>query len=172
MSLAHISMVARYCCDVYYRISLLLGCPPPYHSPIAYASVSKHPLFYTRLNDAGTSFEPERNVITYAYGLDGGSSVAADSEGNVYAVWHAPQPGGASGEAGRAVFIARSRDQGETFDREAMALPEPTTGACGCCGLRAFASQMGAVYILYRAASPSGSRAETLLVSRAHGSDF
>src|SRR5437879_9223620 len=28
----------------------------------------KHPLLYTRLNDAGTAFEPERNVITYAYG--------------------------------------------------------------------------------------------------------
>jgi hypothetical protein len=42
------------------------------------------PLFYTRLNDAGAAFEPERNVITYAYGLDGGSSVAADPQGNVY----------------------------------------------------------------------------------------
>src|SRR6266566_1244039 len=57
------------------------------------ASDAKQPLFYTRLNDAGTAFEPERNVITYAYGLDGGSSVAADPEGNVYVAWHAPKPG-------------------------------------------------------------------------------
>ena len=30
------------------------------------------PFLYTRLNDAGASFEPERNLITYAAGLDGG----------------------------------------------------------------------------------------------------
>src|SRR5580765_7211653 len=86
------------------------------------------PLFYTRLNDAGTAFEPERNVITYAYGLDGGSSVAADPQGNVYVVWHAPGPGNTNGEAGRAVFIARSSDDGKTFQRETAALVQ-TTGA-------------------------------------------
>src|SRR6266481_7260050 len=32
------------------------------------SSDRKQPLFYTRLNDAGAAFEPERNVITYAYG--------------------------------------------------------------------------------------------------------
>ena len=51
------------------------------------------PLFYTRLNESGRAFEPERNIITYAYGLDGGSSVTADSHGNVHVVWHAPKPG-------------------------------------------------------------------------------
>jgi hypothetical protein len=131
----------------------------------------RHPLFYTRLNDAGTAFEPERNVITYAYGLDGGSSVAADLQGNVYAIWHAPQPGGTNGEADRAVFVARSNDEGKTFSREARAISEPT-GACGCCGLRAFADSGGAVYILYRAASMSGTRDETLLRSRGPRADF
>src|SRR5437899_2508046 len=53
----------------------------------------KTPLFYTRMNDGATAFEPQRNVITYAYGLDGGSSVAADPQGNVFVVWHAPKPG-------------------------------------------------------------------------------
>jgi len=67
----------------------------------AASSDRKQPLFYTRLNDAGAAFEPERNVITYAYGLDGGSSVAADPQGNVYVTWHAPQPGNTNGEAGR-----------------------------------------------------------------------
>src|SRR5579875_2903044 len=41
-------------------------------------------MFYTRLNDKGTAFEPQRNVITSAKGLDGGGSVAADDSGNVY----------------------------------------------------------------------------------------
>jgi hypothetical protein len=134
-------------------------------------SANKQPLFYARLNDEGTGFEPERNVITYAYGLDGGSSVAADREGNVYVAWHAPKPGNTNGEAGRAVFVARSRDEGKTFRPETLATSRPT-GACGCCGLRAFADNSGAVYILYRAAAEQTNRNETLLISRNHGVDF
>ena len=42
------------------------------------------PMLYARLNEAETAFEPERDLITYAAGLDGGGSVAADPEGNVY----------------------------------------------------------------------------------------
>src|SRR5262249_43476538 len=38
------------------------------------------PMLYTRLNEAGTAFEPERDVITAARGLDGGGSVAADDQ--------------------------------------------------------------------------------------------
>jgi hypothetical protein len=132
--------------------------------PTHEASGDKHPLYYTRLNDAGAAFEPERNVITYAYGLDGGSSVAADPHGNVYVVWHAPQPGNTNGEAGRAVFVARSSDEGKTFQRETTAISKPT-GACACCGMRAFADSSGAAYILFRAATENVNRDETLLVS-------
>src|SRR5205085_4697617 len=126
---------------------------------------SQKPLLYTRVNDAGTAFGPERNVITYGYGLDGGSSVAADPQGNVYVVWHAPKPGNTNGEAGRAVFVARSTDEGKTFQRETLATSKPT-GACGCCGLRAFADDAGTLYILYRAAAEQVNRNETLLISR------
>jgi hypothetical protein len=42
-----------------------------------------NPMLYARLNDAGDAFEPQRNVISRYYGLDGGGSVAADREGNV-----------------------------------------------------------------------------------------
>jgi hypothetical protein len=129
------------------------------------------PLLYTRLNDSGTSFEPERNVITFAAGLDGGSSVAADAQGNVYVAWHALQPGNTNGEAGRAVFVARSSDDGRTFEREKMALSKPT-GACPCCGMRAFADPAGAVYILFRAATEHVDRDETLLISPHPGADF
>src|SRR5579862_4367998 len=89
---------------------------------------------YTRLNDAGTAFEPQRNLITWATGVDGGGSVAADSEGNVYVVWHALA--NAKDESARAVFIAISHDDGATFAREKRANPLPT-GACGCCGMKA-----------------------------------
>jgi hypothetical protein len=129
------------------------------------------PTLYTRLNDAGTGFEPERNLIAYAAGLDGGGSVAADNHGNVYVFWHAPKPGNTNGEAGRAVFVARSADDGKTFDRERLTTEKPT-GACGCCGMKSFADSEGNVFALYRAASEMVNRDEILLISRNHGSDF
>ena len=132
---------------------------------------SADPLLYTRLNDASTAFEPERNLITYARGLDGGSSLAADTQGNVYVFWHAPQPGNTNGEAGRAVWVARSSDEGKTFAPEAAALGTQT-GVCACCGMRAFADTSGAVYVLYRAASEKVNRDEILLVSRRPGANF
>jgi hypothetical protein len=129
------------------------------------------PLVYARMNDVGDGFEPERNLLTYAGGLDGGSSIAADNAGNVYATWHGRAPGAAEGEAGRAVFIARSTDEGKTFARETPATNVPT-GACGCCGMRAFADDAGAVYILYRGAAEKVNRDEILLVSPKPGAPF
>ena len=140
-------------------------------TPVSINGKETAPLLYTRLNDPGTAFEPERNLISYAGGLDGGSSVAADSQGNVYVVWQAPQPGNTNGEAGRAVFVARSSDEGKTFERETPALSQ-RTGACPCCGMRAAADQSGAVYVLFRAATESVNRDETLIVSRHPGDEF
>ena len=128
------------------------------------------PMLYTRLSDSGTTFESERNLITWAAGLDGGGTVAADTEGNVYVAWHASAPGNERGEAGRAVFVARSRDQGRTFERELRANPRPT-GACACCGMRAFADSSRTLYLVYRAANEI-SRNMTLLVSRDRGASF
>jgi hypothetical protein len=127
-------------------------------------------MLYTRLNDAGTKFEPERNVMTWAAGLDGGGSVAADSGGNVYVAWHASPSGNEKGEVGRAVFVARSTDDGATFQREERANSKPT-GACGCCGMKTYADSRGLVYVLYRAANGI-SRDMTLLVSHDHGLSF
>jgi hypothetical protein len=129
------------------------------------------PLLYTRLNDAGTAFEPERNVLTYTAGLDGGSSVAADAQGNVYVAWHGSEPDNKDKEAGRALFVAHSADEGKIFQREKSAVAKKT-GACACCGMRAFADSRGAVYILFRAATDMMDRGETLLVSPKPGADF
>jgi hypothetical protein len=130
----------------------------------------KEPMLYTRLNDAGTAFEPERNVIQFAHGLDGGGAVAADAGGNVYVVWHAPEPG-TEGEGHRRVWIARSTDEGKTFERERAAFDKPT-GACGCCGLNAFADRSGALYVVYRSATELVNRDMYLLVSRDKGQTF
>jgi hypothetical protein len=129
-----------------------------------------HPMLYTRLKDAGTAFEPERNVIQAATGLDGGGSVAADEQGNVYVAWHAPQPG-TQGEENRRVWVTRSADEGQTFDRERPAYGN-ATGACGCCGMRAFADHQGTVYLLYRSAAATVHRDMYLLRATREGIGF
>lgn len=130
---------------------------------------NKTPMLYSRLNDAGMAFEPQRNVMQFAVGLDGGGSVAADPTGNVYVVWHGNPD--ENGESNRRVWVARSRDDGKTFAREVAANQDPT-GACGCCGLRAFADDRGTLYILYRAAREAIHRDMTLLVSTDHAGTF
>src|SRR4029077_19021439 len=100
------------------------------------------------LADDGSAFEAQRNVIGEHYGLDGGGSVAADLEGNVYVAWHA---GDGTGEQNRRIWVVRSSDEGRTFQSEAPADTEKR-GVCGCCGMKAFADREGTVYLLYRSA--------------------
>jgi hypothetical protein len=126
------------------------------------------PMLYSRLNDAGTAFEPQRNLIHEHIGLDGGGSVAADGDGNVYVAWHAPKnPKGE--EADRRVWTARSKDDGQTFAAETAAWDEPT-GACGCCGMKMFADSAGTTYALYRSATDMIHR-DMYLLTAAKGSD-
>jgi hypothetical protein len=122
------------------------------------------PMLYSRLNDSHTAFEPERNLMTRTFGLDGGGAVASDSAGHVYISWHGKTNGAASGEAGRRVWIAESNDDGKTFAAERPAWKEPT-GACGCCGLAIFADSKGTLRILYRAATANVHRDMYLLTS-------
>jgi len=127
------------------------------------------PVFFTRLNDSGAAFEPQRNLVHFASGTDGGLSVAADRNGNVYAAWHAT--GDAPGEEHRRVYLERSSDDGKTFSRESPVSPVEL-GACGCCGMRAFVDSRGLLFILYRAAAQSIHRDMTLLTSQDKGESF
>jgi hypothetical protein len=130
------------------------------------------PMLYSRLDDRGTAFEPQRNLMRVSTVLDGGGSVAADLEGNVYVVWHGLPVDSERGEINRKVWVARSTDEGKTFAQEAPAWTQ-RTGACGCCGLRAFADHKGGVYMLYRGATDEGTeRAMYLLGSGDHGKSF
>lgn len=129
------------------------------------------PMLYTRLNDAGTAFEPQRNLMRSTFGLDGGGSVTADDAGNVYVTWHASSEGAPKGEGGRRVWIARSADNGKTFSAEAPAWDQ-ATGACGCCGMRLFADSRGQVYALYRSATREVHRDIYLLVSKTKAEAF
>lgn len=120
------------------------------------------PMLYARLDSAAGAFEPERNLIHFARGLDGGGSIAADDRGGVFVFWHVPKPGNTNGEAGRAVYVTRSRDGGKTFAQETLA-SEEATGACGCCGMRAFADNQGRLFALFRSATEMVNRDEILL---------
>jgi hypothetical protein len=125
---------------------------------------------YARLNDAGTAFEEQRNLMRQTEVPDGGGTVAADGAGNVYVVWHGQRKGD-RGEGKRQVWVARSTDDGKTFSMEATAWAEPT-GVCACCSTRAFADRDGIVYVLYRSATGQVHRDTYLLVSEDRGKSF
>jgi hypothetical protein len=128
------------------------------------------PMLYARLNDAGTAFEAERNLITHAGGLDGGGSVAADQRGNVYVLWHGHPPG-VEGEENRALYVAHSKDDGKVFASEHRAQTQ-RVGACACCGLKAFAHTDGKLHVLFRVAEEGLNRNELWLCSSDFGRSF
>ena len=127
-------------------------------------------MYYTRLDDKGAAFEPPRNLVTWAGGLDGGGTVAADRRGNVFVAWHGSPPENKSGEIGRAVFLARSTDDGKTFSREER-VTGPEKGVCGCCGMRGYADVKGEFFFLYRSMDAT-SRDMMLLESMDTGKTF
>ncbi len=127
------------------------------------------PMLYTRITATGDGFEPQRNIIQKQPGLDGGGSVAADLDGNVYVAWHAPANG--KDEADRHVWVARSRDEGKTFSAETLAIAKKT-GTCACCGMQIIALGKGKVYIVFRSASEMVHRDIYLLVSSDYAKTF
>jgi hypothetical protein len=129
------------------------------------------PMLYSRLDGSHNAFEPERNLMSSTFGLDGGGTIAADSTGRVYVAWHGKAPGAASGEAGRQVWIARSTDDGKTFTAEEPAWKDPM-GACGCCGMAMYADTNGAVRALYRSATGNVHRDIYVLISHDHAASF
>lgn len=128
------------------------------------------PMLYARLDDTGRTFSPQRNLMAGSHELDGGGSVAADDNGRVWVVWHA-SPAGSEGETNRTVFVAQSTDDGKTFAPERVISPAGA-GACGCCGLTAFANGHGDAFILFRSARTTMQRDMMLLVSSDGGRNF
>jgi hypothetical protein len=128
-------------------------------------------MLYSRMKDTGDSFEPQRDLMTSTTHLDGGGSVAADTSGRVYVVWHAHRRIGPQEEIDRGVFVAFSSDDGKTFTAERQVNPSDT-GACGCCGLKSFAGDQGLLGIIYRSANLSGNRDSVLLLSTNYGASF
>jgi hypothetical protein len=115
------------------------------------------PMLYSRLDIRG-EFEPQRNLVTHAFGLDGGGTVAADAHDRVSVLWHADA--GEGGEEWRRVWMTTSTDGGSTFGPE-VAVSEP--GACGCCGMSAAIDRAGTTRALYRGFAPPDHRDMFLL---------
>jgi hypothetical protein len=128
-------------------------------------------MFYARGNDAGTAFEPQRNLIRRTGGVDEGGGLAVSQAGNVYVAWHASEKDAAPGEARRRLWVVRSEDEGRTFAVERPAWDEPT-GACGCCGMGLSADHRGNVYVLYRSAREPVHRDLYLLASADGGRSY
>ena len=131
-------------------------------------------MLYTRMSEKGDAFEPQRNLMTVTSGLNGGGALGADSRGNVYVTWHAQgQSGGhpLEGEGHRRVWMARSANDGESFEPERAVSPDDL-GACGCCGMGALADEAGNLYMLYRTARETVHRDMCLLTSRDQGTTF
>jgi hypothetical protein len=128
------------------------------------------PMLYTRMNDAGTGFEPQRNLVQFATGLDGGGAIAADARGRVLVAWHAGGPD-SKGEGDRRVWLTSSADDGRTFSRE-RAISNVETGACGCCGMDGLIDAQGHLFFLYRSAREVMNRDSYLLTSTDSGRSF
>jgi hypothetical protein len=129
------------------------------------------PMLYARSLPDSRGFEPQRNLMTRTSVLDGGGTLAADREGNVYVAWHGKSEDAPEGETGRRMWLARSTDDGATFEREVPMLDQ-ATGACGCCGTRAMADHLGNVFALYRAATQGVERDIYFLTSSDKGAHF
>jgi hypothetical protein len=129
------------------------------------------PMLYARSNENGTAFEPQRNLMRRTTALDGGGTIAADGEGNVYLGWHGRSEGAPAGEVGRRMWLTHSEDEGATFPPEEPAW-DRQTGACACCGTRALAARQGTVYVLYRAATNGDERDMYLLTSNDRAAHF
>lgn len=121
------------------------------------------PMMYTHSTDNGRRFMKERNVIQHAVGLDGGGTVAADNQGNVYVLWHAGA--GKKGEENRRVWMAKSTNSGKSFARE-VAISPAAAGACGCCGMTATVGNDSRLYVLFRGAETVEQRDMYLLASQ------
>ena len=129
----------------------------------------RSPLWYSRIVAGSGKSERQRDLIDGGSGLDGGASVAADTKGAVFVVWHGP--GVETGETSRVVRMRKSADGGVTFAPPVIATAEKA-GVCACCSLRASVTTDGTIYTLYRAAHSVGQRDMTLLSSRDGGATF
>lgn len=124
------------------------------------------PFLYASFDPVQRRFTPQRALNTWSGAVDGGGTIAADAAGGVYAAWHANPASTTDSE--RAVYLARSFDDGASFAREEPVSPD-RSGACACCNLRATFDGQGTLAIVYRAAGADVDRDTMVLWSTDRG---
>ncbi len=128
-------------------------------------------LWYAQMRKGGPAFSPQRNLRGDTDALDGGASVAANAQGQVFVAWHGSQSGNPPGETSRRVFVITSADDGATFLPPAIAnTAQP--GVCACCSLKAFSPGADRLLVMFRAAVTTSERDVTLLRSLDGGRTF
>ncbi|HEX8525242.1 MAG TPA: hypothetical protein VF669_23525 [Tepidisphaeraceae bacterium] len=111
---------------------------------------SSREFLHTRLTQTG-SLNTEQNLIKEHADIDGGGTIVSGPDGVIYAVWHAPQRAGDPAESSRKVWVARSTDNGNTFE-PATTGNAPERGACACCAVSALATAEN-LLVIYRCAT-------------------
>ena len=107
-------------------------------------------VWYTRSSDGGKTFEAGRNLLDVKTGCDN-ATVAADPEGNVYALWTDGRLGSdPKSPTASPIFMVRSRDDGRTFTKSEPVRHDYPGRACGCCRLEARVGADGYLYIAFR----------------------
>jgi len=124
--------------------------------------------FYTRLQPGASAFDKQQDLSKNVWGFDGGCTLAADQEGNIYTFFAGTTRKG--NETVHQVFLSQSTDNGTSF-----AAPRPIDlgkGVCACCHLKANVDPKGALHIVYRVAEESVNRDSYVLTSLDQGKTF
>ena len=105
-------------------------------------------MLHSRLNDEGSAFEEEKNIIGRTIGFEGVGAIVADQNSpNVYAFWPGQTEPGP--EMGRDMYMAVSKDEGKIWSVP-IKLDVDIEGNCRCCSIQAAMDPIGNMYIVYR----------------------
>jgi hypothetical protein len=131
-------------------------------------------MLHSRLNDDGSAFEDETNIVGKTIGFEGVGAIVADpNSANVYAFWPGQTEPGP--EMGRDMYMAVSEDEGKNWSAPRK-LDINIEGNCRCCPIQAIMDSKGDMYIVYRNSvrtSPGSWDKDTfLMVSRDAGQSW
>jgi len=131
-------------------------------------------MLHSRLNDDGSAFEDETNIIGKTIGFEGVGAIVADqNSAKVYAFWPGQTEPGP--EMGRDMYMAVSEDEGKNWSVPRK-LDIDIEGNCRCCPIQAIMDAKGNIYIVYRnsvrTSTASWDKNTFLLVSKDAGKSW
>ena len=105
-------------------------------------------MLHSRLNDAGTAFEKETNLVGETIGFEGVGAVAVHPKtGWVHAFWAGQTEPGP--EMGRDLYMATSSDEGAHWS-DPVKLDVDILGNCRCCPIQATIDANGVLHVVQR----------------------